>query len=155
MDPETTLELRAAFKAFDSDNSQSVPILTGADGVFCTGNDLKVAAGGHTAAGGLELALWYNLQVASATAVFGVYYRRWGAPLNDGGTIRLPRLISHNRALNNTLTSRGGEVTELSDIGLANRLDPAGKALPTATELALEIVKFSQRCLKADRRSCY
>jgi len=103
----------------------------------------------------LELALWYNLQVASATAVFGVYYRRWGAPLNYGGTIRLPRLISHNRALDIILTSHGVKITELYDIGLANRLVPQGKALATATELALEIVKFTQRCLQADRRLYY
>jgi len=186
VDPETALELRAAFKAFDGDDSQSVAILTGADGAFCAGYDLKVAARGGSGttwkpedegpmgptrmllskpviaavegpavAGGLELALWCDLRVASTTAVFGVYCRRWGVPLIDGGTVRLPRLIGHSRALDMILTGRGVEAAEAHDIGLANRLVAAGEALAAATKLALEIAKFPQSCMQADRRSSY
>ena len=183
---ETALELRAAFKAFDADDEQSIAILTGAEGAFCAGYDLKsVAQGGarviwkptdegpmgptrmllskpviaavegYAVAGGLELALWCDMRVASATAVFGVYCRRWGVPLIDGGTVRLPRLIGHSRALDMIMTGRGVEAKEALQLGLANRLVPAGQALAAARELALEIAKFPQLCMRADRRSSY
>ena len=186
VDPETALALRAAFKDFDGDDSQSVAILTGAGGAFCAGYDLKVAARGgsgtdwrpdeegpmgptrmllskpviaavegHAVASGLELALWCDLRVASATAVFGVYCRRWGVPLIDGGTVHLPRLIGHSRALDMILTGRGVEAEEAHAIGLANRLVAAGQALAAAHELARQIARFPQSCLQVDRRSSY
>ncbi|MBT7636426.1 MAG: crotonase/enoyl-CoA hydratase family protein [Rhodospirillaceae bacterium] len=186
VNPETALGLRAAFKAFDADDDQSVAILTGAEGAFCAGYDLKaVAQGGarviskptdegpmgptrmllskpviaavegHAVAGGLELALWCDMRVASATAVFGVYCRRWGVPLIDGGTIRLPRLIGHSRALDMIMTGRGVGAEEALHFGLANRLVPAGQALEVALELAHEIAKFPQLCMRADRTSSY
>ncbi len=183
---ETALELRAAFKAFDADDEQSIAILTGVEGAFCAGYDLKsVAQGGarviwkptdegpmgptrmllskpviaavegYAVAGGLELALWCDMRVASATAVFGVYCRRWGVPLIDGGTVRLPRLIGHSRALDMIMTGRGVEAEEALQFGLANRLVPAGQALAAAREMALEVAKFPQLCMRADRRSSY
>ena len=186
VDPETALELRAAFKDFDGDDSQSVAILTGSEGAFCAGYDLKAVAHregatewrpddegpmgptrmllskpviaaveGHAVAGGLELALWCDMRVASATAVFGVYCRRWGVPLVDGGTVRLPRLIGHSRALDMILTGRGVGAEEAHDIGLANRLVPAGEALSAAQELAREIARFPQSCMQVDRRSSH
>ena len=186
VDAETALELRAAFKDFDADEERSVAILTGAEGAFCAGYDLKsVAQGGarviskptdegpmgptrmllskpviaavegHAVAGGLELALWCDMRVASTTAVFGVYCRRWGVPLIDGGTVRLPRLIGHSRALDMIMTGRGVEAEEAMQFGLANRLVPAGEALAAARELAREIAKIPQLCMRADRRSSY
>jgi enoyl-CoA hydratase len=113
------------------------------------------AVEGHAVAGGLELALWCDMRVASATAVFGVYCRRWGVPLIDGGTIRLPRLIGHSRALDMIMTGRGVEAEEALQFGLANRLVPAGEAHRAAAELAREIAKFPQICLRTDRLSSY
>ena len=113
------------------------------------------AVEGHAVAGGLKLALWCDMRVASKTAVFGVYCRRWGVPLIDGGTVRLPRLIGHSRALDMIMTGRGVEAKEALQLGLANRLVPAGQALAAARELALEIAKFPQLCMRADRRSSY
>ena len=186
VDPETAVLLRDAFLAFDSDDSQSVAILTGRDGAFCAGYDLKVAAQGtgvadldpagpgpmgptrhllskpviaavegYAVAGGLELALWCDLRVASATARFGVFCRRWGVPLIDGGTVRLPRLIGHSRALDMILTGREVGAEEAFAWGLANRLAPAGQALAEAKALAEILVKFPQTCLRSDRRSSY
>src|SRR5882672_3010016 len=186
VDPETALLLREAFLAFDADESQSVAILTGRDGTFCAGYDLKVAAGrvtarlpdpegpgpmgptrhllskpviaaveGYAVAGGLELALWCDLRVASETAKFGVFCRRWGVPLIDGGTVRLPRLIGHSRALDMVLTGREVGAREAYEWGLANRLVPAGKALAEAKVLAEQLARFPQVCLRADRRSSY
>jgi len=185
VDGPTAAELAAAFRRFDADEALRVAVLTGAAGTFCAGADLKaVSAGrgnrvtedgdgpmgpsrmllskpvvaaveGHAVAGGLELALWCDLRVAAEDAVFGVYCRRWGVPLVDGGTIRLPRLIGHSRALDMILTGRPVAAPEALAIGLANRLAPPGKALATALELAREIAKFPQRCLRGDRRSSY
>jgi enoyl-CoA hydratase len=186
VDPETALLLREAFLAFDADESQSVAILTGRDGTFCAGYDLKVAAGrttpplhnaagpgpmgptrhlltkpviaaveGYAVAGGLELALWCDMRVASESAKFGVFCRRWGVPLVDGGTVRLPRLIGHSRALDMILTGREVGAREAYDWGLANRLVPAGQALAEARTLADQLVKFPQTCLRSDRRSSY
>jgi enoyl-CoA hydratase len=186
VDPETALQLREAFLAFDADESQAVAILTGRGGTFCAGYDLKVAAGrttpalhnsagpgpmgptrhlltkpviaaieGYAVAGGLELALWCDMRVASESAKFGVFCRRWGVPLIDGGTVRLPRLIGHSRALDMILTGREVGAREAYDWGLANRLVPAGQALAEARTLAGQLAKFPQTCLRSDRRSSY
>jgi enoyl-CoA hydratase len=113
------------------------------------------AVEGHAVAGGLELALWCDLRVAAEDAVFGVYCRRWGVPLIDGGTIRLPRLIGHSHALDMILTGRPVTGEEALRMGLANRLVPRGTALPAAIVLAKELARFPQRCLRADRLSSY
>jgi enoyl-CoA hydratase len=186
IDPETAEEMRAAFQAFEADDSQSVAVFTGAEGAFCAGYDLKVAARGgegmdwdprgegamgptrmmlskpviaavegHAVAGGLELALWCDMRVASETAVFGVFCRRWGVPLIDGGTIRLPRLIGQSRALDMILTGRPVDAAEALSFGLANRVVPAGQARAAAEDLAREIAKFPQICMRADRKSSY
>ena len=185
VDRETARQLADAFRAFDADDTQSVAVLTGAGGHFCAGADLKaIAAGtpnrteesgdgpmgptrmllskpviaaieGHAVAGGLELALWCDLRVAAADAVFGVYCRRWGVPLIDGGTVRLPRLIGHSHALDLILTGRGVSGEEARMMGLANRLVPSGQALPAAIELAGELARLPQGCLRSDRLSTY
>lgn len=113
------------------------------------------AVEGHAVAGGLELALWCDLRVASKDAVFGVYCRRWGVPLVDGGTVRLPRAIGHSRALDMILTGRAVDGTEAHDWGLSNRLCPPGNALAVATELAASISSFPPMCLRTDRRSAH
>ena len=186
VDPETAGMLREAFLAFDRDDTQSVAILTGRDGTFCAGFDLKVAASragaaihdpggpgpmgptrhllskpviaaveGYAVAGGLELALWCDLRVASQSAKFGVYCRRWGVPLIDGGTVRLPRLIGQSRALDMILTGREVGAREAFEWGLANRLVPAGQALAAARALAEVIAGFPQVCMRSDRRSSH
>ena len=113
------------------------------------------AVEGHAVAGGLELALWCDLRVAALDAVFGVYCRRWGVPLIDGGTVRLPRLIGQSHALDLILTGRGVSGEEALRMGLANRLTEPGRALGEALELAAQLAQFPQRCLRADRRSAY
>jgi enoyl-CoA hydratase len=113
------------------------------------------AVEGHAVAGGFELALWCDLRVAARDAVFGVYCRRFGVPLIDLGTVRLPRLIGHSRAMDLILTGRGVEGDEALQMGLANRLSEPGQALPTATELAHQLAGLPQRCLRSDRRSAY
>ncbi len=113
------------------------------------------AVSGPAVAGGLELALWCDLRVADSTAVFGVYCRRWGVPLIDGGTVRLPRLIGHSRALDMILTGRAVDATEALQIGLANRLVGEGEALAAAQALAAEIAAFPQLCMRNDRMSSY
>jgi enoyl-CoA hydratase len=110
---------------------------------------------GHAVAGGLELALWCDLRVAATNAVFGVYCRRWGVPLCDGGTIRLPRLIGHSHALDLILTGRGVAGEEAKSMGLVNRLVAPGAALAGALELAHELSRFPQHCLRNDRLSSY
>ncbi|MDI1287401.1 MAG: crotonase/enoyl-CoA hydratase family protein [Reyranella sp.] len=186
VDPETAILLREAFLAFDADDTQSVAILTGRNGTFCAGYDLKVAASregaglhdpegpgpmgptrhllskpviaaveGYAVAGGLELALWCDLRVASESARFGVFCRRWGVPLIDGGTVRLPRLIGHSRALDMILTGREVGAREAYDWGLANRLVPEGQALADARVLAEQLAKFPQTCMRSDRGSSY
>ncbi|MGP0060224.1 MAG: crotonase/enoyl-CoA hydratase family protein [Beijerinckiaceae bacterium] len=183
VDPATALSLRRAFAAFEADAEAHAAVLTGAATNFCAGADLKaVALGfpyepegdgpmgptrmflskpviaaveGHAVAGGLELALWCDLRVASRTAVFGVFCRRWGVPLVDGGTVRLPRLIGHSRALDMILTGRAVDAEEAYSFGLANRLVPAGEARREAEKLALDMARFPQTCLKADRLSSY
>lgn len=111
------------------------------------------AVEGHAVAGGLELALWCDLRVAARDAVFGVYCRRWGVPLIDGGTVRLPRLVGQSRALDMILTGRGVSGDEALAFGLANRLSEPGEALAGALELARQLADFPQRCLRADRLS--
>jgi enoyl-CoA hydratase len=113
------------------------------------------AVEGYAVAGGLELALWCDMRVASESAKFGVFCRRWGVPLVDGGTVRLPRLIGHSRALDMILTGREVGAREAFEWGLANRLVPEGQALVGAKALAEQLAKFPQTCLRSDRRSSY
>ncbi len=113
------------------------------------------AVEGYAVAGGLELALWCDLRVASETAKFGVFCRRWGVPLIDGGTVRLPRLVGHSRALDMILTGREVGACEALDWGLANRVVPAGQALAEAKALAERLARFPQTCMRSDRRSSY
>jgi len=119
------------------------------------GKPVVAAIEGHAVAGGLELALWCDLRVADPTAVLGVYCRRWGVPLVDGGTVRLPRLIGQSRALDLILTGRGVDAEEAHRIGLVNRLVPAGQALAEAQRLARELAALPQTCLRHDRLSTY
>jgi enoyl-CoA hydratase len=119
------------------------------------GKPVIAAIAGHAVAGGLELALWCDLRVVERSAVMGVYCRRWGVPLIDGGTIRLPRLIGHSRALDLILTGRGVEAEEALQIGLANRLVEDGEALEAALDLARQLSRFPQTCLRSDRLSAY
>jgi enoyl-CoA hydratase len=179
----TAQALAAAFRRFDSDASNAVAILTGRGGAFCAGFDLKqIAAGrrghrvesgdapmgptrlklskpviaaieGPAVAGGLELALWCDLRVAARDATFGVYCRRFGVPLMDLGTIRLPRLIGHSRAMDLILTGRGISGEEAERIGLANRVVAPGQALAAATQLAHELARLPQAALRSDRLS--
>lgn len=185
VDQETAAGLSRAFADFERDDAAKVAVLTGSAGTFCAGADLKAiaegrgnrvresgdgpmgptrmflskpviaAVEGHAVAGGLELALWCDLRVAARDAVFGVYCRRFGVPLIDGGTIRLPRLIGHSHALDLILTGRGVSGEEALRIGLCNRLCEPGRALETALELARTLADFPQRCMRADRRSAY
>jgi enoyl-CoA hydratase len=113
------------------------------------------AVEGFAVAGGLELALWCDLRVAAEDAVFGVFCRRWGVPLIDGGTVRLPRLIGHSHALDLILTGRGVSGDEAHRMGLANRLVASGDARRAAVELASELTALPQRCMREDRRSSY
>jgi enoyl-CoA hydratase len=185
VDRVTAEALADAFRAFDGDRERDVAVLTGAGGAFCAGADLKaVASGGgnrvapdgdgpmgptrmlldkpvvaavegHAVAGGLELALWCDLRVAARDAVFGVFCRRWGVPLIDGGTIRLPRLIGHSHALDMILTGRGVSGDEAHRMGLANRVAESGAALDGAVALAHELARLPQVCMRNDRRSSY
>jgi enoyl-CoA hydratase len=182
-DAATAAALAEAFRAFDADPDLSVAVLTGSGGAFCAGADLQaVAAGkgnpvreegdgpmgvtrlrlgkpviaaieGHAVAGGLEVALWCDLRVAARDAVLGVYCRRFGVPLIDLGTIRLPRLIGHSRAMDLILTGRGVDGEEALAMGLVNRLTEPGQALAGALELAAQIAAFPQLCLRGDRLS--
>jgi len=111
------------------------------------------AVSGHAVAGGLELALWCDLRVADAGAIFGVFCRRWGVPLIDGGTVRLPRVIGHGRALDLILTGRQVDAEEALRIGLIDRLVPEGQALPAAQQLARDLAALPQTCMREDRRS--
>jgi len=185
VDGPTAAALADAFRRFEADDALAAAVLTGAGGTFCAGADLKAlvagrgnpvaadgdgpmgptrmllskpvvaAVEGHAVAGGLELALWCDLRVAARDAVFGVYCRRWGVPLVDGGTLRLPRLVGMSHALDLILTGRGVSGEEALRIGLANRLVEPGRALAAAVELAQGLARFPQRCLRGDRRSAY
>lgn len=183
VDGATAGELADAFRGFDADSDAAVAVLHGEGGVFCAGADLHAAGGaegnrvepsgdgpmgpsrmvlskpviaaveGYAVAGGLELALWCDLRVASESAVFGVFCRRWGVPLIDGGTVRLPRLIGASRALDMVLTGRPVAAAEALEIGLANRVVPEGGARQAAEELARELAEFPQACMRGDRLS--
>jgi enoyl-CoA hydratase len=183
VDGPTAAALADAFRNFDADSSTSAAVLTGMGSAFCAGADLKAlgtersnrvntegdgpmgptrmvlskpviaAVSGHAVAGGLELALWCDLRVADETAVFGVFCRRWGVPLIDGGTVRLPRLIGQSRAMDMILTGRPVAADEALAMGLANRVVPAGQARAAAEELAARLAAFPQACLRADRAS--
>ena len=185
VDGPTAAALAAAFRRFEADAALAVAVLTGAGGTFCAGADLKaVAAGrgnpvrldgdgpmgptrmllgkpviaaiaGHAVAGGLELAAWCDLRVIEEDAVLGVFCRRWGVPLVDGGTVRLPRLVGAGRALDLVLTGRPVGAAEALSIGLVNRVVPHGAAREVAEALAEEIAALPQRCLRSDRRSVY
>ncbi len=113
------------------------------------------AVAGYAVAGGLELSLWCDLRVVEEDAVFGVFCRRWGVPLMDGGTVRLPRIVGHGRALDLILTGRPVRADEALAIGLANRVVPRGAARREAEALARELCRFPQVCMRADRRSAY
>jgi enoyl-CoA hydratase len=117
------------------------------------GKPVIAAVSGHAVAGGLELALWCDLRVVERSAIMGVYCRRWGVPLIDGGTIRLPRLIGHSRAMDLILTGRPVAAEEALQMGLANRVVPDGEALSAALELAQQLTRFPQNCLRSDRLS--
>jgi enoyl-CoA hydratase len=177
--------LADAFREIEADDAIRATVLWGAGGVFCAGADLKArgsehgltlspdgdgpmgpsrmafakptiaAVEGYAVAGGLELALMCDMRVAGDTAEFGVFCRRWGVPLLDGGTVRLPRLIGLSRALDMILTGRPVGAREALEFGLANRVVPAGRAREEAETLALTIAAFPPRCVKSDRRSAW
>ena len=185
VDGETAQELADAFRVFDQDEDSYVAILGGLGGTFCAGADLKAVAegrgnrteptgdgpmgpsrmllskpviaavSGYAVAGGMELALWCDLRVMETNAVMGVFCRRWGVPLIDGGTIRLPRLIGMSRAMDLILTGRPVEAEEAFQMGLANRVVEAGEALSAAKVLATQLCAFPQRCMRNDRLSVY
>jgi enoyl-CoA hydratase len=185
VDRATAEALAAAFRDFEADDTAAVAVLYGEGGTFCAGADLKAIAqgqgnltaidgdgpmgpsrmvlnkpviaaiSGYAVAGGLELALWCDLRVMEEDAVVGVFCRRWGVPLIDGGTIRLPRLIGLSRALDLILTGRAVDANEALQMGLANRLVPKGKAREAAEQLANEIAAFPQICMRNDRLSAY
>jgi len=185
VDRATAEALASSFRRFDADDSLRIAILTGSGGFFCAGADLKAVATrggnrvtpegdgplgctrmllskpvlaaveGYAVAGGLELALWCDMRVAARDAVFGVFCRRWGVPLCDGGTIRLPRLIGMSNAMDMILTGRGVFGDEALRIGLANRVVDKGKALDAAKDLAAQIAAFPQLCVRSDRMSAY
>jgi enoyl-CoA hydratase len=185
VDRQTALELADAFREFDADDDALVGVLYGDHGCFCAGADLKsvalgrgnrvepdgdgpmgpsrmllrkpviAAIAGHAVAGGLELALWCDLRVIEEDAILGVFCRRWGVPLIDGGTIRLPRLIGLSRALDLILTGRPVNAAEALSLGLVNRVVPKGTARAAAEELASELARFPQVCMRGDRLSAY
>jgi enoyl-CoA hydratase len=187
VDLPTAQALFDAFSQFEADDDALVAVLTGAEGAFCAGADLKalaegergnrVAAGGvdsfgpmgptrmrlskpviaaiegHAVAGGAELALWCDLRVMAEGAIFGIYCRRFGVPLVDLGTIRLPRLIGHSRAMDLILTGRAVDAAEALAMGLANRIAPDGAARAMAVTMAKSIAAFPQACMRNDRLS--
>jgi enoyl-CoA hydratase len=119
------------------------------------GKPVLAAVEGYAVAGGLELALWCDMRIAAVDAVFGVYCRRWGVPLIDGGTVRLPRLIGHSHAMDLILTGRGVSGDEALQMGLANRLVPQGEALTATVTLAHQLAALPQGCMRSDRLSAY
>jgi enoyl-CoA hydratase len=183
VDGPTATLLADALRAFDADASSRVAVLGGSGGTFCAGADLHAqgtpaanrvapdgdgpmgptrlrlskpviaAIEGHAVAGGLELASWCDLRVAAQDAVLGVFCRRYGVPLIDGGTIRLPRLIGQSRAMDLILTGRPVDAEEALAIGLVNRVVPTGTAIAAAQRLAAELAALPQTCLRHDRLS--
>ena len=185
VDGPTASALTEAFADFDADADAAVAVLFGAGGTFCSGADLKAmgtprgnrtetdgpgpmgpsrmrlskpviaAVAGHAVAGGLELALWCDLRVAEEDAVFGVFCRRWGVPLIDGGTVRLPQVVGLGRALDLILTGRGVPAAEAYQMGLVSRIVKHGEAREEAERLALQIAAFPQACMRSDRASAF
>jgi enoyl-CoA hydratase len=185
VDRPTAEALAGAFRRFEADDEARVAVLWGAGGTFCAGADLKAIASGspnrldpegdapmgpsrmlldkpviaaiagHAVAGGLELALFCDLRVVEEDAILGVFCRRWGVPLIDGGTVRLPRLIGLSRALDLILTGRAVSAAEALSMGLANRVVKAGASRSEAEALAREIAAFPELCMRGDRRSAY
>jgi enoyl-CoA hydratase len=185
VDRKTALALAETFRGFDADNYAKVAVFYGEHGTFCAGADLKAVAegkpnrleangdgpmgpsrlllqkpviaaiSGYAVAGGLELALWCDLRIMEEDAIMGVFCRRWGIPLFDGGTVRLPRLIGLSRALDLILTGRPVNAAEAFSMGLANRVVPTGTARQAAEALAHELAGFPQTCLHGDRLSAY
>ncbi|MFX0019065.1 MAG: crotonase/enoyl-CoA hydratase family protein [Promethearchaeota archaeon] len=185
VDGPTALELANAFREFERDNNALVAVLWGANGAFCSGANLKAiaegrgnridkegdgpmgpsrmilskpiiaAVAGYAVAGGLELALWCDLRIVEESAIFGVFSRRFGVPLIDGGTVRLPRLIGLSRALDMILTGRPVSAQQAFDWGLANRVVKDGTAREEAEKLAIEIASFPQTCMRNDKLSTY
>jgi len=183
VDGPTAQLLADAMRDFDADPTAHVGVLTGASGTFCAGADLKSMGGpegnrvgpdgdapmgpsrmrltkpviaaicGHAVAGGLELALWCDLRIAEESAVLGVFCRRWGVPLIDGGTVRLPKIVGLGRALDLILTGRPVTATEAFQMGLVNRVVGAGQARRAADQLARELCAFPSECLRSDRRA--
>ncbi len=183
VDGATAAVLADAFRAYEADPDAYVAVLHGEGGVFCAGADLHAAGTadgnrvdpdgdgpmgptrmrlskpviaaieGYAVAGGLELALWCDLRVAASDATFGVFCRRWGVPLIDGGTVRLPRLIGASRAMDMILTGRGVDADEALQLGLVNRVVPAGSSRDAAEALARELAQFPQTCMREDRLS--
>ena len=183
VDGATAAALADAFRGFDQDSEAAVALLHGEGGMFCAGADLKAAGtaagnrvsadgdgpmgpsrmrlskpviaavAGHAVAGGLELALWCDLRVAEEDAVFGVFCRRWGVPLIDGGTVRLPRLIGQSPAMDMILTGRPVGAQEALRMGLVNRVVATGESRAAAEALAHELARFPQTCMRQDRLS--
>jgi enoyl-CoA hydratase/carnithine racemase len=183
VDGPTAAALAGALREFDADPAAHAAVLWGAGGTFCAGADLKALGGpsasraqpagdgpmgptrlrlgkpviaavsGHAVAGGLELAIWCDLRVAEEDAVLGVFCRRWGVPLVDGGTVRLPALIGLGRALDLILTGRPVTAAEALAMGLVNRVVPPGRARAAAEDLARELAGLPQECLRSDRAS--
>jgi len=185
VDAPTAKELADAFRDFEKDNDALVAVLLGSNGNFCSGANLKAitegienridakgdgpmgpsrmmlskpviaAVAGYAVAGGLELALWCDMRVVEESAVFGVFCRRFGVPLIDGGTVRLPRLIGLSRAMDMILTGRPVTADEALSWGLANRVVPHGQSREEAESLAKMIAQFPQICMRNDRLSAY
>jgi len=183
VDGPTAAALAEAFADFDADTDAAIAVLYGEGGTFCAGADLKAvgsehgnkttpdgpgpmgptrmrlskpviaAVAGHAVAGGLELALWCDLRVVEENAVFGVFCRRWGVPLIDGGTVRLPEVVGMGRALDMILTGRAVAASEAYQMGLATKLVPVGHAREGAEQLARQIAAFPQECVRSDRTS--
>ena len=185
VDGSTARELSSAFRTFEGDEKALVAVLWGANGTFCSGANLKAitegrgntikkegdgpmgptrmalkkpviaAIAGFAVAGGLELALWCDMRVVEKNAIFGVFCRRFGVPLVDGGTVRLPRLIGLSRAMDMILTGRPVDAEEALTWGLANRVVANGQSKIEAEKLAREIAAFPQKCMRNDRLSVY
>ncbi|MFE6860399.1 crotonase/enoyl-CoA hydratase family protein [Nocardia sp. NPDC057668] len=183
VDGPTAAALAAAFREFDADPDAAVAVLWGDGGTFCAGADLKglgtersnqatpegdgpmgptrmrlskpviAAVSGYAVAGGLELAIWADMRIAEQDSTFGVFCRRWGVPLIDGGTVRLPRIIGAGRAMDLILTGRAVDATEALQMGLVNRVVPVGESRSAAEELAAQLAALPQTCLRSDRMS--
>jgi len=183
VDGPTAQALADAFRAFDADGDAAVAVLYGDGGTFCAGADLQAlttedhnrvdadgdgpmgpsrmrlskpviaAVEGYAVAGGLELAIWCDLRVVAEDATFGVFCRRWGVPLIDGGTVRLPRIVGHAVAMDLVLTGRPVDADEAQRIGLATRVVPSGTARAEAEALALTLAEVPQTCMRQDRLS--